>query len=93
MHIDNFENSLDEDERNIWNTEAIFKPLSAWSDEDGLALFFRLGSNEPPEVTSPEATSFDFKYFTHWMALPKELYLAKAYRVACIKSGIKVTNG
>jgi len=89
MAIENYDEFCDSVNSQIWNTEPVFKPNHEWDEDDGLALFFKLGSREPPEVTSPISSNWDKSYFTHWMALPKELVEEDCYRIACIKSGIQ----
>lgn len=85
--IENFEQFCDEIEKLVWDTDHVFKPVSDWHEEDGLALFFKLDAGEPPVVTSPMSSDWDDDYFTHWMQLPEEF--TTDYRMACIKSGIK----
>lgn len=87
--IETFDQFCDEADRQAWNTEQIFRPLEAWGEDDGDALFFKLDAGEPPVVTSPLTSNWDGGYFTHWMPLPKELIKTSDYRIACIKSGIE----
>lgn len=87
--IETFEQFYDTIEKQIWDTEKIFKPVDEWHEEDGPALFFKLDAGEPPVVTCPLSSDWDGSYFTHWMSLPDEFKFG--YRVACIKSGICTT--
>lgn len=84
-----YHDTLTANEQQIWNTESVFKPVSDWTEDDGQALFFRLDAGEPPQVTSPISSDWDPTYFTHFMALPKELVSINKYRETCIKSGIE----
>lgn len=70
----------------------VFKPVSEWDEEDGVALFFKAGAGEPAEATSPEATCFDSTYHTHFMAMPKELKFTKDFKEACERSGINLSD-
>lgn len=81
--------SLSESEKEVWNTEDVFKPVSEWHEDDGQALFFKLDAGESPAVTSPISSDWIDDYYTHWMALPKEFRLICDYRTACIKSGVE----
>lgn len=85
--IETIDQLWDEMEARAWDTEKVFQPVEDWHEEDGTALFFKLDSGEPPEVTSPLHSDWDGSYFTHWMPLPQEF--TTGYRMACIKSGIK----
>lgn len=87
--INNFDEFCVAVEHNAWNTETIFKTVGDWTEDDGQALFFKLDSGEPPEVTCPLTVGFDFEYFTHWLPMPNEF--GRGYRMACIKSGIKTS--
>jgi hypothetical protein len=87
--IETFDQFFDEVEKQIWDTEQIFRPVEDWHEDDGDALFFKLDAGESPKVTSPITSNWDDNYFTHWMPLPKELSKTADYRLACIKSGIE----
>lgn len=91
MAIESFYESISAEEKLLWGTEKVFRPLSEWNEEDGQVLFFRLDVGEAPEVTSPITSGFDFNYFTHWMPLPKVFGHVNNYRAACIKSEIETT--
>jgi hypothetical protein len=64
----------------------VFRSLADWDEDDGDALFFKLGSGEPPVITSPLLTDFDRDYYTHWLPMPVEF--TTGYADACNASGL-----